>query len=111
MKHEEIIAVNRNGGRYMEGNLDYIYNELRETRTELLAYLNHNEKDERILQYIVDELNDIEAALEKMKFGEYGKCEISGEYMPYEFLQTFPTAKSASELDHIEQYCRKPIYS
>ncbi len=107
----EIIAVNRNGGRYMEGNLDYIYSELRETRTELLAYLNHGQKDERILQYIVDELNDIETALEKMEFGEYGKCEISGEYLPYEFLQTIPTARSANELEQLEQYWRKPIYS
>lgn len=106
----EIIAVNRNGGRYMEGNLDYIYNELRETRTELLAYLKHGQKDERILQYIVDELNDIETALEKMEFGEYGKCEISGEYLPYEFLQSIPTARSTSEFEQIEQYCRKPIY-
>lgn len=95
----------------MEGNLDYIYNELRETRTELLAYLNYGQKDERILQYIVDELNDIEKALEKMEYGEYGKCEISGEYLPYEFLQSIPTARSAVEVDQIEQYYRKPIYS
>jgi RNA polymerase-binding transcription factor DksA len=111
MKHEEIIAVNRNGGRYMEGNLDYIYNELRETKTELLAYLNNGQKDERILQYILDELRDIEAALNKMENGEYGKCEISGEYLPYDFLQTIPTARSAMELHQNEQYCRKPIYS
>ncbi|WP_144474812.1 hypothetical protein [Cytobacillus oceanisediminis] len=95
----------------MEGNLDYIYNELRETRTELLTYLNYGQRDERILRYIKDELRDIEAALEKMENGEYGKCEISGEYLPYEFLQTIPTARSAGELAQIEQYCRKPIYS
>lgn len=95
----------------MVGNLDYIYDELRDTRTELLAYLNNGLKDERILQYIIDELRDIEAALDKMENGEYGKCEISGEYLPYEFLQTIPTARSAGELDQIEQYCRKPIYS
>ncbi len=95
----------------MESNLDYIYKELRETRTELLAYLNDGQKDERILHYINDELHDIEAALEKMENGEYGKCEVSGEYLPYEVLQTIPTAKSAVELDQIEQYYRKPIYS
>jgi RNA polymerase-binding transcription factor DksA len=111
MKHEEIIAVNRNGGRYMEGNLDYIYNELRETRTDLLAYLNYGQKDERILHYITEELADIETALTKIENGEYGKCEISGEYLPFDFLQRIPTAKSASELHQIEQYCRKPLYS
>ncbi|CAM3747162.1 hypothetical protein [Mesobacillus thioparans] len=95
----------------MKGNLDYIYSELRETRTELLTYLNYGQKDERILQFIKDELRDIESALEKMDNGEYGKCEISGEYLPYEFLQTIPTARSAGELEQIEQYCRKPIYS
>jgi hypothetical protein len=107
----EIIALNRNGGRYMEGNLDYIYNELRETRTELLAYLDYDQKDERILQYILDELKDIETALNKVENGEYGKCEISGEYLPYELLQTIPTARSVTELHQAEQYCRKPIYS
>ncbi|RSD28093.1 hypothetical protein [Mesobacillus subterraneus] len=95
----------------MEGNLDYIYNELRETRTELLAYLNHGQKDERILQYILDELRDIETALNKMENGEYGKCEISGEYLPYELLQTIPTAKSVTELHQVEHFLRKPIYS
>ncbi|MEW8969135.1 hypothetical protein [Mesobacillus jeotgali] len=95
----------------MESNLDYIYNELRETKTELLTYLNYGQRDERILHYIKDELRDIEAALKKMENGEYGKCEISGEYLPYEFLQTIPTARSAVELDDIEQYYRKPIYS
>ena len=95
----------------MESNLDYMYNELRETRTELLTYLNYGQRDERILHYIKDELRDIEAALEKMENGEYGKCEISGEYLPYDFLQTIPTTRSAIELDDIEQYYRKPIYS
>jgi RNA polymerase-binding transcription factor DksA len=107
----EIIAVNRNGGRNMDGNLNYIYNELRETKTELLTYLNYSDRDERILKYIKAELCDIEAALEKVDNGEYGKCEISGEYLPYDFLQTIPTARSANELNQMEQYCRKPIYS
>ncbi|WP_079508366.1 TraR/DksA family transcriptional regulator [Mesobacillus jeotgali] len=95
----------------MESNLDYIYNELRETKTELLTYLNYGDRDVRILKYIKDELRDIEAALEKVDNGEYGKCELSGEYLPYDFLQTIPTARSASELNQMEQYYRKPIYS
>lgn len=107
----EIIAVNRNGGRCMDGNLYTIYNELRETKSELLTYLNNGNRDKRILQYIQDELRDIEAALEKVENGEYGKCEISGEYLPYDFLQTIPTAKSVSDIHQIEQYGRKPIYS
>lgn len=95
----------------MKSNLYYIYNELRETKTELLAYLNHEQTDQRILPYILDELRDIETALTKMETGEYGKCEISGESMPFELLQTIPTARTAMELHQAEQYCRKPIYS
>jgi RNA polymerase-binding transcription factor DksA len=94
----------------MESNHDYIYNELRETKTELLAYLNSGNKNEKILQYIHAELRDIETALDKMKNGEYGKCEISGEYLPHELLYTIPTARSVTELHQAEQYCRKPIY-
>lgn len=55
----------------MQSNLDYIYNELRETRTELLTYLNYGQKDERILHYIKDELRDIEA-----KTGKDGKWRV-----------------------------------
>ncbi|HAQ07578.1 MAG TPA: hypothetical protein DCR24_08685 [Bacillus bacterium] len=95
----------------MEGNLDYIYNELRETKTELLAYLNTEHSNERILQYIKDELTDIDSALMKIETGEYGRCEVSGEYLPVEILQNIPTAKSAYEMAELEKYCRKPLYS
>jgi len=95
----------------MEGNLYYIYNELRETKTELLAYLNSENTNERILQYIKAELDDIDSALQKMENGEYGKCEISGEILPQEILQSIPTAKSSYEIAQLEQYCRKPLYS
>lgn len=95
----------------MEGNLDYIYNELRETKTELLAYLNSKNTNERILQYIKAELEDIDTALMKIENGEYGRCEISGEFLPPEVLQSIPTAKSAFEIAQLEQYCRKPLYS
>jgi RNA polymerase-binding transcription factor DksA len=95
----------------MESNLDYICNELRETRTELLAYLKTEHSNERILQYIKAELNDIESALLKIDSGDYGKCEITGQYLPAEMLQKMPTAKSAEELLQLEKYCRKPLYS
>lgn len=95
----------------MEGNLDYIYNELRVTKTELLAYLNSDNSNERILQYIEAELEDIDTALMKIENGEYGRCEISGEFLPPEVLKSIPTAKSAYEIANLEQYCRKPLYS
>jgi RNA polymerase-binding transcription factor DksA len=94
----------------MKGNLDYIYNELRETKTELLAYLNSGQPNEKILHYIKAELADIDSALKKIENGAYGKCEISGESLPEEILQSIPTAKSAYELDYLDQYCRKSLY-
>jgi RNA polymerase-binding transcription factor DksA len=38
--------------------------------------------------------NDIKAALEKIKNGTYGKCEIGGEDIPEERLEANPSAKS-----------------
>lgn len=97
----------------MEGNLDYIYKELRETRNELISYLNKNaaQSNEKIMPYIKAELKDIDDALKKIQYGEYGKCEFSGELLPYEILQIIPTVKSANETAHLERFCRKPLYS
>lgn len=95
----------------MDDNLDCICNELHETRAELLAYLKTEHATERILPYIRAELADIESALLKIDTGDYGKCEITGKYLPSEMLQNMPTAKSAEELLQLEKYCRKPLYS
>lgn len=54
-------------------------------------------KDIALFEHINQELEDVEAALEKFENGTYGICEVSGKEIPVERLQAIPTAKTAIE--------------
>jgi RNA polymerase-binding transcription factor DksA len=47
-----------------------------------------------ILNKLEPRYNDIKTALEKIKKGTYGKCEIGGEDIPEERLKVNPAAKT-----------------
>lgn len=53
------------------------------------------------------QLKEIEDALERLKYGEYGACEDCGESIPEQRLRLFPAARLCvrcqEELDHYEK--------
>ncbi|MCK9529329.1 MAG: TraR/DksA family transcriptional regulator [Gammaproteobacteria bacterium] len=69
-----------------------------------LAGQAHDPGDESIADLLVDsniaavgryiaELREVEAALERMDMGSYGRCEECDEEIPYERLKVQPTAR------------------
>jgi DnaK suppressor protein len=73
-------------------------------RARLLADRVRDEEDESVADLIVDldlaevdndieELRDVEAALERIKAGAYGVCVTCQGAIPYERLTAYPTAK------------------
>lgn len=73
--------------------------------------LNHDEADEdevaneietldenaAVLGRLEPQYNDIKDALQKIKDGTYGKCEVAGEDIPEERLEANPSAKTCLE--------------
>jgi RNA polymerase-binding transcription factor DksA len=73
-------------------------------RARLLADRVRDEEDESVADLIVDldlaeidhdidELRDVEAALERIREGAYGVCATCQGAIPYERLTAYPTAK------------------
>lgn len=68
---------------------------------ELSLYDNHpadlgtelyeREKDFALEEHADSQLNKVNAALEAMKKGTYGKCQVCGEAIPYERLEVIPS--------------------
>jgi len=69
-----------------------------------LAGQVHDTGDESVADLLVDtnisivsryigELREVEAALERMKTGDYGLCEECGAEIPFERLEAYPTAR------------------
>ena len=65
-----------------------------------------DENADEVEEYIVDtsiehnleeRLNDINAALDKIESGKYGKCEICDKEIPFERLGANPEAKTCIE--------------
>lgn len=74
----------------------------RNTVGELSLYDNHpadmgtelyeREKDFALEEHADSQLNKVNAALQAMKDGTYGKCQTCGEDIPYERLEVIPAA-------------------
>ncbi|MDE3838447.1 hypothetical protein C0966_03470 [Bacillus methanolicus] len=95
----------------MDNQLHEIYSELRKTKKELEEKYRRKDVNPFIKGFIQDEIDDIEHALNKMESGEFGKCEFSGELIPFHYLATIPTLRSVQDVKRIERFCKKPIYS
>jgi RNA polymerase-binding transcription factor DksA len=50
-----------------------------------------------VVNQLETQYNDIKAALEKIKAGTYGTCEVGGEKIPEERLQALPSARTCIE--------------
>ncbi|MFB6466566.1 hypothetical protein ACE38V_07025 [Cytobacillus sp. Hz8] len=95
----------------MEAQFEKLYSELRKTREELQDKLKDENGSKLIKPIIKAELMDIETAIEKIVNGTYGRCEISGELIPFDLLQSFPTAKTVNDFQALQKYYRKPFWS
>ncbi len=89
----------------------FIYEELRRTKEELLDRLQKADKNSPILSYIKAELDDVELALMKMEAGDFGRCEMSGEFLPDGLIGMVPTARTEEDIKMMEAFLRKPLYS
>lgn len=74
---------------------------------ELSSYDNHpadlgtetfeKSRDMAIDETLSQQLDDVNNALEQLQAGEYGKCGVCGEDIPFERLQALPTAARCIE--------------
>lgn len=93
----------------MEANMAQLYTELRKTSDELITRMTLQSRSQEMQAILQEELADIEIALNKMKTGEFGKCEISGEMIPLEVLEMMPTIKTIKDIESINSFFRKPF--
>ncbi|WP_313798743.1 hypothetical protein [Cytobacillus sp.] len=94
----------------MDAKVEKLYSELRNTRQELLEKLMDDRSSKLIRPFILDELYDVESALERIEKGVFGKCEISGELLPDDILAEVPTLKTLDDCNQLEHYYRKSLY-
>lgn len=85
-----------------------LYEELRDIERETKKKLEQNLVDRRIKYLVEAELKDIETTIQKLECGDFGKCEISGELIPFDLLSTVPTARTIDDFNQMKSYCKKP---
>jgi RNA polymerase-binding transcription factor DksA len=85
-----------------------LYEELRDFEREMNGRLENDLVHHKIITYVKDELKDIRSTLHKLECGEFGKCEISGELIPYDLLYAVPIAKTLDDFEEMKTYFKKP---
>ncbi|MBE3568658.1 MAG: hypothetical protein IMW92_00630 [Bacillales bacterium] len=87
---------------------EMIYHELKIAYQELM---NSRSQKEEVCRYIEQEKKDIVKALKKFESGDFGKCEISGEWIPFEWIKQIPTMETINEWEKsFLTYGKKGIY-
>ncbi len=64
---------------------------------EIADELENFGENTAILSKLEARYNDVKVALEKIKNGTYGKCEVGGEDIPEERLEANPSARTCIE--------------
>lgn len=95
----------------MNAMQEELFWELRKTQLEILKSLKNKQKNEWIVTVLEDELADITTAIEKLKEGNFGQCESSGEPIPENLLKIMPTIKTSRDTEILEYFYRKPFNS
>ncbi len=91
--------------------MDERYNSIvRDLKTSLQELKRNHSANELVQKLIEDEKADIEYALRKAKDQEFGRCEISGEFIPFEILSKMPTAKTIHELQSWVTFGKKTLH-
>jgi RNA polymerase-binding transcription factor DksA len=93
----------------MNATQEKLFLELRQTQTEIENSLITKSKNDWITPILEEELADVCSAMEKLRKGSYGQCEISGELIPYELLRIIPTLKSASDSKKLQSFYKIPL--
>jgi RNA polymerase-binding transcription factor DksA len=94
----------------MDAMHEMLYEELRQSEQEVLHSLEKKNHDQQLTLIFEEELADIRSAIDKVKNGNFGLCEISGELIPGELLKLVPTLKSLNDFSNLEIYYRKPLH-
>ncbi len=76
----------------------------------MLYKLETNEVSAFVKPYVIEEINDIESAINKIKTGTFGMCEISGELIPGEILELIPTIKTIQEIKSMDKFIESQCY-
>jgi RNA polymerase-binding transcription factor DksA len=94
----------------MNAMQEELFLELRQTQIEIENSLKNKQKPDWLTSILKEELADIDAALLKIKKGNFGQCEISGEFLPDDLLKIIPTIKSIKDSDDLEIYYKKSLH-
>ncbi|WP_173917141.1 TraR/DksA C4-type zinc finger protein [Halobacillus sp. Marseille-Q1614] len=79
------------------GELSQYDNHPADSGTELFE----REKDMALLDHLEEELEEVKYSLDQIEKGTYGTCEVTGQQIPYERLEAYPTARTV--IEHAEQ--------
>ncbi|SDC38372.1 TraR/DksA C4-type zinc finger protein [Shouchella lonarensis] len=74
------------------GELSHYDNHPADTATASFEY----DRDAVLHKQVEDELHEVRRALAKFADGTYGICEKTGEMIPYERLEAYPTARTVA---------------
>lgn len=88
---------------------EMLLEELRQFEQETLRSLRNKSWNDQLKSILEAELADIRSALKKMENGNFGLCELSGEFLPDRLLELMPTVKTMRDVSKLSSFFRKPI--
>ncbi|MEH6905047.1 MULTISPECIES: hypothetical protein [Neobacillus] len=94
----------------MNAMQEKLFLELRQTKEEIEDSLKNKQSQGWLITILEEELSDIMTAINKLENGNYGLCEISGEFLSNDLLNMIPTLKSQKDSEYLESYFKKTIY-
>jgi RNA polymerase-binding transcription factor DksA len=92
----------------MNAMQEKLFLELRQTKEEIENSLK-KQKQQWLTSILKAELQDINAAIQKVEDGKFGQCEISGEFIPDDLLKMIPTIRSIKDTEDLELFYKKPL--
>lgn len=93
----------------MNAMQEQLFLELRQTKEEIEKSLKNKQKKNWLRKILEEELDDIDCAIKKLEDGNFGHCEISGEFLPEDLLKMIPTIKSFKDSEYLANYCKKTL--
>ncbi|PGY10844.1 hypothetical protein SAMN05444673_1916 [Bacillus sp. OV166] len=94
----------------MNATQEKLFFELRQTKEEIEYSLKNKQVKNWFTTILEEELSDTITAIRKLENGNFGQCEISGEFLSADLLNMIPTLKSQRDSEYLESYFKKSIY-